>query len=389
MESQETFRARLIDLGFDVVRFTRVESVHPQLGDRFKQWLAQGMQADMGWMGRTGEKRLDPQLVLAGARSVIVLGINYWPARKESSGPRWARYACYEDYHDTLKPGLVKAGKILEEMYGLTSAQYRYYVDAGPVLERGWAERSGVGFIGKNAMMISRDFGNWLFLAEIFTPLDFTSDPILGEAEGVERPEKSRVGLNCGNCTQCLDACPTGAIVAPGVVDARLCISYQTIENKGIIPRALRPGIGAHIYGCDVCLEVCPWNRFAQNSRQILLSSRFDLADLTLRELLSMTSERFAEVFRKTPIKRTKWSGLLRNACIVAANTGAIDCLDLLEALAEHAAPVVRAHAVWAVFRLAGTSAHQRLQAARSRESDPVVLAEYAAEIGVAKNQAS
>ena len=153
-----------------------------------------------------------------------------------------------------------------------------------------------------------------------------------------------------------MDACPTQAIRAAGVVDARLCISYQTIENKGMIPRELRAKIGAHIYGCDICLEVCPWNRFAQQSRSMLLKSRFDLAGLSLRDLLSMTQEKFTEVFRRTPIKRTKWTGLLRNACIVAANTNSVDCLDLIVELASHPSFVVRAHAVWAVHRLANYS---------------------------------
>jgi epoxyqueuosine reductase len=186
------------------------------------------------------------------------------------------------------------------------------------------------------------------------------------------------VGLLCGKCTRCLDACPTRAFAAPGVVDARRCISYQTIENKGVIPRELRAGLGLHLYGCDVCLEVCPWNRFAAAGRQLLLSARHDLADLTLADLLALTPERFAAVFRRTPIKRLKLTGLLRNACIVAGNAGDPAVLPQLVALAgSHASPLVRAHAVWAVFRLGGGP---HLSALAATETDPMVRAEYAAE---------
>ena len=171
-----------------------------------------------------------------------------------------------------------------------------------------------------------------------------------------------------------MDACPTQALPEPGVVDARRCVSYQTIENKGIIPRELRVGIGRRIYGCDTCLEVCPWNRFAQVGRQVLLAARYGLADMPLRELLELTPERFAAVFKGTAIKRVKLAGLLRNACIVAANTGAVECLDSLVALAGHASPVVRAHAVWAVRRMGGVERLHELQAVEAVEA---VLAEY------------
>jgi epoxyqueuosine reductase len=374
--SQEELRRRLGSLGFDDVRFASIANHHlPPL----REWLAAGMHGDMQWMERSADKRLNPDLVLPGARSVIMLGVNYWsesirhPQSAIRNSPRWARYALYEDYHDTLKPALVAAGRALEELYGMTSQDYRYYVDTGPVLERSWAARAGLGFTGKNAMLISRRHGNWLFLASILTRMDFLPD------EPVRSKFQERdVGVLCGKCTRCLDACPTQAFAAPGVVDARRCISYQTIENKGVIPRELRAGIGNRIYGCDVCLEVCPWNRFARDGRQMLLSARYDLVALTLGEILALTPERFAEVFRRTPIKRLKLAGLLRNACVVAGNAGDVSLLPLLIALATlHASPLVRAHAVWAVFRLGGGA---QLSEARERESDASVLAEYGAE---------
>jgi epoxyqueuosine reductase len=385
---REVLRARLRALGFDDVRFARVG---PGLGPGLRAWLDAGYHADMAWMERTVDKRADPTLVLPGARTIIMLGVNYLDrAKGEGRGakgaesnetPTWARYALYSDYHDTMKAGLVAAGAVLEELGGgeVTARDYRYYVDTGPVLERGWAARAGLGFIGKNAMLISRTHGNWLFLAAMMTTLEFEPDaPVTKSSLGRE----TEPGLLCGKCTRCMDACPTQALPQPGVVDARRCVSYQTIENKGIIPRELRAGIGHRIYGCDTCLEVCPWNRFAQAGRQVLLAARGELGELPLRELLALTPERFAEVFKKTAIKRVKLAGLLRNACIVAANTQAHECVKALVALALHPSPVVRAHAVWAVRVLGGEVG---LAAARAQETDSAVLAEYAAELDAKK----
>ncbi|MFH1497928.1 MAG: tRNA epoxyqueuosine(34) reductase QueG [Verrucomicrobiota bacterium] len=373
-QRREELRRRLLRLGFDTVRFARAEAV---MGPQLRAWLDAGHHADMSWIERAAEKRGDPRLVLPGARTVIMLGVNYGPvAARSDGGPVWARYALHADYHDTIKPGLVAAGRVVEELFGATSDDYRYYVDTGPVQERGWATRAGLGFTGKNAMLISREHGNWLFLATILLRAEIAPDgPLLDSLAG--RDDLGAPGLLCGKCTRCIDACPTDAIVAPGTVDARRCVSYQTIENKGVIPRELRAGIGDRIYGCDVCLEVCPWNRFARDARSVLLTARGEIRELTLRALLELTPERFAEVFRKTAIKRVKLAGLLRNACIVAGNTGATECLDILVRLAAEAAPLVRAHAVWAVARL---GALDRLSAVRAAETDPAVLAEYAAE---------
>ena len=381
--NQEALRAELQALGFDVVRFARVAPL-PDAGASprsLRAWLAAGMHGEMQWMERTADKRLNPDLVLPGAQSVIMLGVNYG-SRTAPAGPaakpRWARYAQFEDYHDTMKPALVAAGQLLEQRFGSASTDYRYYVDTGPVIDRGWAARAGIGFVGKNAMLISRTHGNWLFLAAILTRLAFEPDLPLGKPNAASATAVAPAGLLCGKCTRCLDACPTDAFAAPGVVDARRCISYHTIENKGAIPRALRPGIGDRIYGCDVCLEVCPWNRFAEQGRRLLLSARHDVAELTLREILELTPERFAVIFRRTPIKRLKLAGLLRNACVVAGNSGDRTLVPVLVTLArDHALPLVRAHAVWAVFRL---GAGDQLAVARTSEADPLVQAEYDAE---------
>jgi epoxyqueuosine reductase len=377
-ERQETLRSRLKELGFDEVRFVRLVPRPERRG--LQAWLEAGYHADMDWMERTAEKRLDPGLVLEGARSAVILGVDYRGVkgkeggesdRREPRRPAWARYSLYRDYHDSLEPALVQAGRAIEEVFGAGPAEYRYYVDTGPVLERAWAALAGLGFIGKNSMLISRRHGNWLFLAAILTRLDLESDPPL-RAKG----DPGSVGLLCGKCTRCMDACPTRAFPRPGVVDARRCISYQTIENRGVIPRPLRAAIGNRVFGCDTCLEVCPWNRFAAEGRRMILSSREDVAELALRELLELTPQRFAQVFRGTAIKRIKLVGLLRNACVAAGNSGDRDLIDPLVALASHASPVVRAHAVWAASVLRGGS---RLAEARRAERDPLVLEEYEA----------
>lgn len=385
---QEGLRRRLGELGFDDVRFVKLASGQD---DGLRAWLGAGMHGEMGWMERSADKRIDPQLVLPGARSAIMLGVNYWrrqmgPGQADAGPgtggqPRWARYGLNEDYHDTMKPALIAAGRAIEELCGAGERDYRYYVDTGPVLERGWAARAGIGFVGKNAMLISRRHGNWLLLAAILTKLEFVADePIRRTVENLEAKRAGDVGLLCGKCTRCLDACPTNAFAAPGVVDARRCVSYQTIENKGVIPRELRTGIGMRIYGCDVCLEVCPWNRFAQEGRKMLLTARGEIAELELREILELTPVRFAEVFRRTPIKRVKLGGLLRNACVVAGNSGDESLLPQLVRLASaHELALVRAHAVWAVYRLGGGA---QLRAARVAETESSVLAEYAAEDG-------
>jgi epoxyqueuosine reductase len=377
----DELRRRLTALGFDDVRFARVGPGSAPGAADFAAWLDAGNQADMAWLERGAAKRADPGLVLPGARSVVMLGVNYWSEalRAPAGAARWARYALYSDYHDTIRPALAAAGRALEELAGIGPEDHRYYVDTGPVLERGWAARAGLGFTGKNAMLISRRFGNWLFLAAILTRAELPPDePVSRRAPAPGEGGESAAGRLCGRCTRCLDACPTNAFVAPGTVDARRCVSYLTIENRGAIPRGLRRGIGDRLYGCDTCLEVCPWNRFAREGRRLLLSARFDLPALTLREILTLTPERFAEVFRRTPVKRLKRTGLLRNACVVAGNAGATDCIEELATLARGAESVVRAHAVWALRRL---GAEDLLPALRAAEADPEVLAEYEGEV--------
>lgn len=382
MSGRNRIRHRLLDLGFDEVRFARADRIHPAHEGRFRDWIASGKCADMHWIDRSAEKRIDPRKVLDGARTVIVLGTNYLPVDSRAADQqRWAKYSLYEDYHDTIKKGLVAAGAVLEEETGCESTDYRYYVDTGPVFERGWAARAGLAWQGKNGMAISRRHGNWLFLSCILTRLELGPDqPSDNKMSHPRRDDLSAfqpsttsvsrngVGLFCGSCTRCIDACPTGAIVSPGIVDSRLCLSYQSIENKGEIPEEIRPAMGGRIFGCDICLDVCPWNRFARAGRSHLLSGRAALADLTLVEILEMNEERFSEVFRKTPIKRLKLRGLLRNACIVAGNLFSDNpdpalaewrrgldrerLVAALNRLVESREPLVRPHATWALKQI-------------------------------------
>ena len=393
VDQRELLRARLRALGFAVVRFAAVQ---PMGDPGLRAWLAAGYHADMDWLARSADKRLDPQLVLPGAQTAIMLGVNYWPGAAVAPGA-FARYALHADYHDTIRPGLVAAGRELEERLGIGGADYRYYVDAGPVIERGWAAAAGIGFQGKNGNLISREQGNWLLLAAILLRPAIPPDEPL--TAGRTAPVGGGAGRLCGKCTRCLDACPTAAFPRPGVVDARRCISYHTIENRGMVPRALRSRFGARVFGCDECLVVCPWNRFAQAGRSELLARRYDLGTLRLLDLLQLTPERFREVFRGTAVKRAKLTGVLRNACIAAGNvwvaggdTAAVAPSSLAVAgeraavvaellrLARYELPVVRAHAVWAVFRVLGAGAAAgALAECRTAENDPTVIDEYAA----------
>jgi epoxyqueuosine reductase len=320
--------------------------------------------------------------------------VNYWPGAQVAPGA-FARYSLHADYHDTVRPGLVAAGRLLEELCAIGGDDYRYYVDAGPVLERGWAAAAGLGFQGKNGNLISRGHGNWLLLAAILLrPVIPPDEPLTA---GRLATAGGGVGQLCGKCTRCLAACPTAAFPRPGLVDARRCISYHTIENRGMVPRELRSRFGARVFGCDECLAVCPWNRFAQEGRSALLERRHDLGALRLVELLRLTPEYFREVFRGTAVKRTKLVGVLRNACIAAGNVWALGgdagtvapptlaepdergaAVEELLRLARHESPVVRAHAVWAVRRVLGpASERSALAEARAAESDPAVLDEY------------
>ncbi|HTD87255.1 MAG TPA: tRNA epoxyqueuosine(34) reductase QueG [Candidatus Binatia bacterium] len=328
------------ELGFDACQFTSADP--PTHKEHFERWLEAGCHGDMGYLKRNAAKRADPQKVLAQARTVITLAVSYFGLEEGAI----ARYARFTDYHDVM-------GERLKELSGFVNslapdARSLWYVDTGPFLERDLAARAGVGFIGKHTNLISRELGNWFFLAEIITTLEIEPDA----------PEKNR----CGTCTRCISACPTKAISAPYQLDARRCISYLTIEVKGAIPEELRPAIGNRIYGCDDCLQVCPWNRFAREGRMMKPHARADLDTPNLVELLALDEPGFRRRFAGTPMMRSKRRGLLRNVCVALGNTGDETALPALERAAMDTEPLIAEHARWAIDQI-----HERVAAAPVR----------------------
>ena len=347
---KEKIRQRALELGFDDCRFTTAAA--PASAGQFQKWLAEKRHGEMVWLERTAAKRLDPQQVLASAKSIIVLATNYGSrveSRESRAGnytqrddPRpstasIARYAQFTDYHDVLGERLKELTQFVNHLGG-AETRLLWYVDTGPVLERDFAQRAGLGFVGKHANVISRRFGNWILLAEIVTSLELEPDA----------PEKN----HCGNCTRCITACPTRAITVPFQLDARLCISYLTIELKGSIPIELRPAIGNRIFGCDDCLAACPWNRFAREGRLMKAHARSDLAAPDLIELLQLNETGFKSRFAGTPILRTKRRGLLRNVCVALGNTGDASALPALNQAAKDFEPLIAEHARWALERI-------------------------------------
>jgi epoxyqueuosine reductase len=329
--------ARVRALGFAECRIARCAT--PPHALEFEHWLGEGKAGEMQWLERNKARRMDPDQVLPGARSVIVLALNYWQgaaAEPADPGPRGriARYAWGGDYHDLIEPRL----RALDQWLSTRGGRQKCYVDTGPVLERDFAALAGAGWHGKSTMLVSRSLGVWFFLAEILTTLEFDAD----------EPAPDR----CGSCARCITACPTGAIDAPYHLDARRCISYLTIELKGAIPEELRPLIGDRIYGCDDCLDACPWNRFAQTSREAAFASR-EGTRLPLAALLALDEEQFRALFRGSPIKRIKRRGLLRNVCVALGNTGTPADIPVLEKAAADPEPLIREHARWALERLA------------------------------------
>ncbi|HEX8680302.1 MAG TPA: tRNA epoxyqueuosine(34) reductase QueG [Chthoniobacterales bacterium] len=321
-------------LGFDECRVARLE--RPRHGAAFAEWVGGGAAGEMQWMERGAAKRLDPQLVLPGAKSIIVLAMSYWQGDTATAPPaRIARYAWGDDYHDVMLAKLRQLDAFLLEHGGTQKC----YVDTGPILERDFAAEAGVGWHGKSTMLLNRQLGTWFFLGEILTTIELAPD----------EPQPAR----CGTCTRCITACPTGAITEAHRLDARRCISYLTIELKGPIPLELRPLIGDRIYGCDTCLDVCPWNRFAAVAREAAFAARPTVASMQLRDYLALTEEQFRVLFRGSPIKRIKRRGLLRNVCVALGNVGTQEDLPALASAAVDPEPLIAEHAQWAIAEIA------------------------------------
>ena len=352
MQSQDSIRARVLklasELGFDSCRIARCES--PKHKEEFSGWLREGAAGEMGWMERSEEKRRDPQRILPGARSVIVFALNYWQGEEAGVPPassgsaagtaattargQIARYAWGDDYHEVTERKLAAVDNLLCEYGG----RQKCYVDTGPVLERDYAAEAGIGWHGKSTMLIDAELGTWFFLSEILTTLELKPDA----------PQRDR----CGSCTRCITACPTGAITEPHRLDARRCISYLTIELKGSIPLELRPLIGDRIYGCDDCLDACPWNRFARVSHEAAFAARPAVAQMQLRDFLRLDEAGFRTLFRRSPIKRIKRRGFLRNVCVALGNVGSEADLAALERAKNDSEPLVAEHAAWAIDQI-------------------------------------
>jgi len=342
--SKMELKAQLVSfvrqIGFNSCRIAACD--RPAHATEFRQWLRDGAHGEMNYMQRGEEKRCDPQKVLSDAKSIVVLALNYFqgetPHRGVATG-RIARYAWGDDYHDVIAAKLDKIDQFLRDFGG----EQKCYVDTGPILERDHAAQSGIGWHGKNTMLIDEQLGTWFFLAEILTTLELPAD----------QPVQDR----CGTCERCIKACPTGAITAPHRLDARRCISYLTIELKGSVPLELRPLIGDRIFGCDDCLDVCPWNRFAQISYETAFSARKSTDGLLLREYLDLTDVGFRRLFKNSPIKRIKRRGFLRNVCVALGNTGDVFDLPALERAAADPEPLIAEHAGWAIEQIAARDA--------------------------------
>jgi epoxyqueuosine reductase len=368
---KETFRAFLrgaaLAEGFDAVGFAPA-SVPARAAEALRGFLAEGRHGDMGWMDAHADRREDPQTLWPEARSVLVVGQNYAPGHDPLALlDRPERgvisvYARNKDYHDLMKARLrALAGKAVAEAARLgLECDVKLFVDTAPVMEKPLAVQAGLGWQGKHTNMVSRSFGSWLLLGELFLSVDLAPD----EAE----PD------HCGRCTRCLTACPTAAFPAPYQLDARRCVAYLTIEHKGVIPADLRPLMGNRIYGCDDCLAVCPWNKFAQKTREAAFFPRIELTAPRLAELAALDDASFRILFAGSPIKRTGRARFVRNVLIAIGNSGLLELVPVVEARLTDDSPLVRGMAVWALGRLVP----ERLAGGPpADESDETVRAEW------------
>lgn len=355
----ERIKAEALRLGFSAVRVAPVAK--SKNADAYRRWIGAGCHGEMGYMAKEPEKREDPGVLLPGARSAVVVALNYGRPTPEPPSRlhgEISRYARGDDYHDLM---WARLNALLDFVRGVSPEPVngRGFVDTAPILEGDLAASAGLGWTGKNTLLITPGAGSWYFLGELLLDITLIYDAPIGD--------------HCGSCRRCLDACPTGAFIGPHVLDARRCISYLTIELKGPIPRELRPLIGHRIYGCDVCQEVCPHNKWDRTPADPVLASREGLDAPNLLELLALDDDAFRARFKGSPIKRTKRRGFLRNVCIALGNSGDRRAVPaLIRALQDHE-PLIRGHAAWALGRLGGPQALAALRAGLPTEEDPWV----------------
>ena len=361
-EKLEKIRHRAQKLGFD--GFGVAPPDVGESGEWFQQWLAQNFEGEMRYIKRGEAKRLDLDLVLPGVKSVICLTTPYFTqprTLKYLDSPETgdiSNYALNLDYHDLIQPRLRELEDYLTEVF--PGCQTKGYVDTGPILEKPLAEKAGLGWIGKHTNLLTEGVGSYYFLSEILVDVPL---PLSGAAQD-----------HCGTCTACIDICPTGAIVAPYVLDARKCISYLTIELKGAIPHEFRKAIGNRIYGCDDCQIVCPWNSYAVATEEPAFQEREGVKELI--ELMQLDDEGFRARFKKSPVKRTKRRGLLRNVAVALGNSGQMEAVPVLTEALSDPEPLIRSHAVWALGELLGKEVLKAVESCLLEETDVLVLNE-------------
>jgi epoxyqueuosine reductase len=362
----EAIRKKALDLGCDVVGIAGAGSA-PEAGERLLQFLDEGRHGDMAWLMARKDERISPRSLWREAKSVVMVGLNYGPdedpiaATDNVSSGAISVYARHRDYHDVLKKKLKALANWLATSHG---GDVKVFVDTAPVMEKPLAAAAGLGWQGKHTNLVSRELGSWLFLGALFTTLELDAD----------RPSQD----HCGECRRCLDACPTNAFPAPYQLDARRCISYLTIEHKGPIPREFRAAVGNRIYGCDDCLAVCPWNKFAQTAREASLIAREDLRSPSLRTLAGLDDEKFRALFSGSPIKRAGRDRFVRNVMIAVGNSGDRSLVAAALERLEDSSPLVRGAAIWALRRLLPSAEFSALKTdAAPRERDAAVQAEW------------
>ncbi len=353
-------------LGFDCVGVTAPDAI-AEISRHFHEFLAAGAHGDMDWLAREPERRMDPRTLWADVRSVIMLGVNYGPdddplaILAQRTRGAISVYAQGDDYHDLIKKRLKTLARWLVTA---TGCEVKVFVDTAAVMEKPLAQAAGLGWQGKHTNLVSRPFGSWLFLGAIYTTLDLPRDP--AETD------------HCGTCQACLDICPTAAFPAPYKLDARRCISYLTIESKGPIPHEFRKAIGNRIYGCDDCLSICPWNKFAQTGREARLAARDELRAPALADLARLDDAAFRAHFSKSPVKRIGRDRFVRNVLIAIGNSGDVTLAQAAEGLLCDDSPLVRGAAVWALSQLVGQGNFTTLAARMvPSETDESVRAEW------------
>ena len=364
-----SLKAKADALGFDACRVTSADPPE-DARERLATWLAEGAHGDMDWMADTASRRGDPRALMGGGKSLVLVGLNYGP--KEDPRAALARKSCgaisvyarHRDYHDLIKGRLKELAAHMVAAAKPAAADVKVFVDTAPLMEKPLAERAGIGWQGKHTNLVSRTFGSWLFLGALLTDLDLEPDA----------PEEDR----CGTCRACLDACPTNAFPAPYQLDARRCVSYLTIELKGPIPLALRPLIGNRIYGCDDCLAVCPWNKFAAAGREAKLAAREDLDAPPLADLAGLDDPAFRGRFSGSPIKRIGRPRFIRNVLVAMGNARDPALANVARRRLDDESPLVRGAAVWALAQMLSEKEFGDLAQARAgNERDPSAAREW------------